>query len=565
MAVINSNGTGGGNYGAPSTWAGGVVPGNMDEAVIQATDDVLFVNEDDTAGIDQSGLANGVIYTVNGNLRFSTAPNRVSYLKHYSTKNFAGTGWLYIGNSLEDPIPRSSSVTVYLTTGDFGIVLTHFRAYGYFFADRQFTTLSAGYAIGATEIVLSQDLDLQANDQIAIGSSNCTGGMTTAQMVYTVQAYNAGTKTVTLTGGLAGYARASGDYVMIISRNINMLRQSNQNSYLMGTHDAIMYGVRWGNGTVAFRAYSGGSTTYSPLIAYCTGYGNASYVGIAVNNEGVIKHSNFYGSGQWHFNLNNTGAAYRCCSMNNGRGMGSGGWLLECVGQNNSNSIVLASDGQLHVQNCVFKNNGSDLNGHYNGDSRFFNNYYSNTINISNRGDTSKSPNMCVELIGINGVPTAYRCYTRGGYGVTQSTVQYNSIDTLQFVCQDAARAVFRDYYLYLKGGSEFTAKVQCQKSFAGANVCGLMILDMALDPLMPFGFGHQPLVEAVKADDTDTWEQLTVNYTPPSNGMVIVRVWAKAASGNAYFYTKDIEELLPPVPLEGGDTIIYKRPIYML
>ena len=53
MAVITSNGTGGGQWSATATWVGAAVPVNADSVVLAAADEVVF-------DVDQSGFAAGI-------------------------------------------------------------------------------------------------------------------------------------------------------------------------------------------------------------------------------------------------------------------------------------------------------------------------------------------------------------------------------------------------------------------------------------------------------------------------------------------------------------------------
>ena len=60
MAVINSNGTGGGNWSDGSSWSGGVAPGAGDRAVIEA-DDIIYIDGDITIG---DGTTTTTVYAV---------------------------------------------------------------------------------------------------------------------------------------------------------------------------------------------------------------------------------------------------------------------------------------------------------------------------------------------------------------------------------------------------------------------------------------------------------------------------------------------------------------------
>lgn len=114
MALISSNGTGGGNWSVAATWAGGVVPAEGDCATIVVGD---IVTIDDAApgnviiGDDHVGVAYAI--TINGKLQYlSTAAIDHVFRCKGDLVNAAG-GAIEIG-TVANPIPAARTFTIEL-------------------------------------------------------------------------------------------------------------------------------------------------------------------------------------------------------------------------------------------------------------------------------------------------------------------------------------------------------------------------------------------------------------------------------------------------------------------
>jgi len=211
-----------GSWSSSSTWNPTGVPGNGDTVTIQSGHIVVF-------DADQSSLATGLAsLKIDGTLTFKKDTR--TYLK--VAGDITGTGKLEIGTR-SDPIQRSASpttptATVYLNGNYYAIRTNTLEAVGWTPSTHR-TVLAANAAAGTNQVVLEEDMDLQAGDKIIIGARSCDGpfnsGAESAQGLFTVQSYNRDTRTVTLTGNL-GYAREAGDFVSYYDQTVQVLKTS---------------------------------------------------------------------------------------------------------------------------------------------------------------------------------------------------------------------------------------------------------------------------------------------------------------------------------------------------
>ena len=217
--MVDYTSTGSGNWSSDSTWNPTGVPGNGDTVTIQSDHIVVF-------DADQSSLTTGLAsLTIHGTLTFKKDTR--TYLK--VAGDITGTGKLEIGTR-SDPIHRSAShaaptATVYLN-GNYTIQTDTLEAVGWTPSTHR-TILAANAPAGTNQVVLEEDMDLQAGDKIIIGAKSCngqfSGGTESAQGLFTVQSYNRDTRTVTLTGNL-GYAREAGDFVTYYDQTVQLLK-----------------------------------------------------------------------------------------------------------------------------------------------------------------------------------------------------------------------------------------------------------------------------------------------------------------------------------------------------
>ena len=204
-----------GNWSATDTRDGGVVPVNGDSFTIASGHTVVF-------DVDQSGMATGMAAsTITGTLTVTTAASTTTFLK--MNGNISGTGNFYAGNSASDPIPKSSTFTLEFQTLNSIFSGPKIYLFGWI-PTRSHSTVAAEALAGATSITFTDNLELVPGDEIVIGSSAVSAQLqTTRSGKYTVQSYNAGTKTATLVEPL-GHDRSPGDLVGTYSRPVVIKR-----------------------------------------------------------------------------------------------------------------------------------------------------------------------------------------------------------------------------------------------------------------------------------------------------------------------------------------------------
>jgi len=224
-----------GSWSSSSTWSPTGVPSDGDTVTIQPDHIVVF-------DANQSSFTNGLSgLTIHGTLSFArTSP---TYLKVKAT--VTGDGKLEVGtraNPISRPAAPTSPMATLHLNGPYYLSLDTAEIAGWT-PDVHRTRLAADAASGATQIILEDDMGLQQGDKIVIGAKSCNGPFNTstepAQGLFTVQSYDASTKTVTLSSGL-GYPRVAGDFVAYydqtvrISTSASVLFQNLKNLYVEG-------------------------------------------------------------------------------------------------------------------------------------------------------------------------------------------------------------------------------------------------------------------------------------------------------------------------------------------
>lgn len=540
-----------GYWGDPATW-GGTVPVDGDSVTI--THEVLAVNADNTAGIDQSGFATGIagiVITSPGILEFSTAAGWTTYLKMASGTNISGTGALYIGNrsitdASPDNIPKNSNVTIHwlATTGT--ISVTTVRMFGWFdnVNWRNHSNLSAGYSAGATEVVINDQMGLENGDQVVIGratQANLNTADTSCLGVYTISAYDSGTRTLTINA--LESSRQTGDIVAWLKRPSITLRRTSAGGVIITSANAILEGVQ--------TIYGGLTSGNTSQITHCTSQQYTSNTMAYTGAGGVVRGLT------WHRSASQgCGGAftrfYDCVCVNTNRGWvpGTGCVMYDCHTWNviNNMGYNLAGNDSTYYDCTNISINSQDY-GAYNGcnKSMFYNCKFSCPTPFMNYTQVAySSPCDALESFDHNQVQGAYRCACLGGQGLNQSTTPYNGEDTLKLMCETASYWVFRDFWIFARAGRPLNIAIPCMKDFSGANVAGIWIIEAEHDPRVTDETICPPAAVDYKSDDTNTWEVLTASVTPTYDRLYKVVVWAKAASGNVYFYTKPLERMLP-------------------
>lgn len=444
------------------------------------------------------------------------------------------------------------------------------RMYGWY-PEKEYTQLSADAALNDTTIVLKEDLGLQAGDTIAIGLKNTYGAIGDANKgLYTVQSYNGGTKTVTLTTGLQS-ARFTDDYVAIYSRPIKIIRSSGTKQ-LLGTtviNNVILKGVN-------LSVYLGGvpgTFAQNWLISHCST--NAPAFLYFCQNS-ILEHS-IMGNTSANVPLQN------CLDsqINNCIIISAHNWLKSsvnvkinnCVGQNMSATLVyygdhvfknsifksfraIGGEGATFINcifdteesidyvnqvltciSCTFKNNTS---GYFlNVTPKLINCLFEGTTEITNylthRGKQCNS-----ESFDHNQIPGNYMAWMKGGTIETDTDGLGDPIPGhLIFTCESADYPVFRDFPMLLAAYKTNRWQALANKSFTGGEV-KIELIDPTSDPLIDSE--ATPLASYSLPDQADTNLPLKLGYKSDKAMQAILRISATNSEGTVEVDSRLIE-----------------------
>lgn len=147
--------------------------------------------------------------------------------------------WANSGSDCRSQIILNSSATINLP------IIHWFGAYN----PTYYTQLDADVALNETVIPLTEDMQLQAGDKIAITSgTEKAPTVETSKGIYTVSSYDSSTRQVTLSSGLLT-ARLKDDYVILMNRPIKVSRTSGVAMVITSNnHKMKCIGVQWLSG-----------------------------------------------------------------------------------------------------------------------------------------------------------------------------------------------------------------------------------------------------------------------------------------------------------------------------
>jgi peptidyl-tRNA hydrolase len=408
-----------------------------------------------------------------------------------------------------------------------------------------YTTLSASAAQNATEIVLTDDLGLQQGDEILIGCGTVTGAMAEAtEGVYSVQAYNAETKTVTLTAGL-GTARSEDDYVAWYSRPTQIERTPSGTTGLFTVSNIILEGVK-------LKDTKGSSTVNAWTLKGCTMDGGA--YGFTEGGAGHYMEDctgNSIGLGGLLYKCN-ASTLKNCININSGYGLVTTGgvvYLYKCVGLN-SHSLATSVSGCKFAQ-CVGRNNSTaDINSPY--ECMIYDGKLESTVQFGNYRGTTVRKWINNESFDHNDQAGYYRACMKGGYIYTDDTLTGSDAPhnpSLKFVLEEN-NPVFREYEgMYFPENEKKRIIIPVKKDFSGGIVKAQIILPKTDTMIDEFAL---PLAEDKMTDTVDTWENLVLEYKSTYTRPLTIRIYAQNASGNVWVDTANlrkygVERLLQP------------------
>lgn len=541
MATITSTQTG--LWSATSTWVGGVVPADGDTVVIASGHTVTF-------DVDQSAWAGLAALTITGTLKFTTAASTTTYLK--MAGNITGAGTLYIGNSEEDPIPRTSVASL-ITTTNKTINVTGLYVYGWHPTARNHTFLASAANITDTTITLVDDLDVVSGDKVLIGGVNTNGASAEAGVLYTVSSYDTGTNILTLSAGLAA-GRLVGGCVSIFSRNVKIGKASYAAGDIRTTGTTVVSGAELSNGYT----FAAGTTL---LASYCSVYGmNDSFSREGVTNiadsviiaaqRGLVYNSSI-GDTITRCVLYATGGAETALLSNV-----SNAYVSDCVVNNSAYGLLYNCNLCLVVNSSAFKT-ANGFSGYYkitnatgcntlincsctsnNGtlnalQTNFYNCLFTVTTEI-NSGLQTNNSGLLTQSFDHNQVKYAYKAWSRGGIILSQTTTKPTGYTQgYRHALASASYPAFWYKQFSVEPGKTVNIEVQLRKDASMTYLPRVYLMASIGNPLV----GSTPVDTFTMTDSIDTWETDTftiVNSTAYDQDYTLWFV-AKNASGNAY------------------------------
>ncbi|MBP8304173.1 MAG: hypothetical protein KBE04_08620 [Phycisphaerae bacterium] len=531
-AAVQSNGTGGGLWSAPGTWAGGVVPVDGDTVTLVAPDVVTF-------DADQSGFASGIGLTISSGagLECSVSPG-VYTLKCNASLTLNGT--LQAGVSASEPLPAGVTFTIdfngtyTINCGSAGHIALHCTEPAV-----KVMALTAPADAGAT--VLQVDTDGTGDlwtqggevriDDVSGGLPDSEGGQIAEGGI------TAGT--LTLTSGLAK-AKTPGAKVFLVTRNIRIIngkgyavtnpvggtvaaeiRTSNgingpSDLTLGGTLSGCTNGINFGQGVVQSGVLSG--CTYG--LVYCAGS----------TNRGTI-----------------SGCSYGFYS---GSGNASPGGVSGCY-----YGIYYAAETAItgEVSGCfngVYGGGGLRLTGAaLTGNTYDLRRVAGAEIAGSTLGSATENyqyqttavpATFYICSVDHDQVPGAFKAWTRGGVVLSDvNTVPEGYATSFRHVCESEDTPCFRQAQMTVEPGLtlRFMGRVRVADDHS-AWAPRFEIIDPTADPLADPASAPLASAAIAQPDGSFTdWQNLNVSFTNTGSiaKKVLVRCSARRAQGDVY------------------------------
>ncbi|MBZ2167024.1 G8 domain-containing protein [Methanobacterium spitsbergense] len=480
---------------------------------------------------------------------------------HTSDSSNPSTKTITVIEPINRPAAGSESRCQLIFNSTGTINIPTIRMYGWY-PDKEFTQLDADADLNATQIVLKEDLGLQAGDKIGIGCGTVNGQLTeTAKGYYTVSSYNAETKTVTLTAGLQT-ARLINDYVCIGSRPIKISRTSGTVEYITTKIDNIvLIGVLIDTYLVRYSALATSVYTENTIINHCTSSNKS--IGIGFINSQILNTTRVGGASSSICGKIFSSIIDNCVSISGVLPI-SGGFnsiITDCICQNNDDTAT-----GMNIKNCIFKNLKM-ISDSYNK-TRYKNCEFSSAETITEPTSTNyictaifescifkentigyfpsalgiklfnclfegtelqnykwvaRDPSQIIESFDHNQIVGNYKAWMKGGKIITEN-------NRLKFICESSSYPVFRDYKILVQKNKIERFRIIGIKDFTGGTIKAELI-DPANDPLIdPTA---TPLVTSSMADIKDTDVSMNINYKSLKAQELILRISAKNNTGN--------------------------------
>lgn len=449
------------------------------------------------------------------------------------------------------------------------------RMYGWH-PEREFTQLESDVDKDATEIVLNDDLGLQSGDKICIGSGTENTAPITENNggIYTVQSYDAPTKTVIITEGLQT-SRKEGDVVSWSSRPIVIYRTSGTNPLIttilnnirfsgvkfMTKPCSVSYNVGYPQGwtfeSCTLEQYSSG--IHNVIYKNTIGYGATNYflqvngnniiydmcVGINLGNDTIIGGNNIkviscVFQNIWTlYSAATTNLLFKECKIKNAwiiPGNGGHANFIDCELSGADNERCYKS--YIVAKDCVFKDNETGYLRSAKG--KIYNCFFEGDNEVSAYKEWYHPINEVLESFNHNKVIGNYKAWMKGGTIETDTDLSGDPIQGhLIFNCESADYPVFRDFPMLLAAYKTNRWQALVNKSFTGGEV-KIELIDPTSDPLIDSE--ATPMASYTLPDQADTNLPLKLGYKSDKAMQAILRISATNSTGAVEVDTSLIE-----------------------
>lgn len=472
--------------------------------------------------------------------------------------------------------PSGSEYRAYILFNSTGTInVPHIQMYGEY-PEKEYTQLSADASAGQNQIVLQEDIDLQAGDLVIIDSGVVYGALTETEAgVYTIQSYDSNTKILTLTGNL-GTNRLSGDYCAILNKPIKIKRSSGTGALILPSStpidNIVCTGVSF-HGVSLFNGTSSGEIPINWTISHSSNrdmFIVSTSVGLKINN--VISKGYYPVSSIKQLEMGNCFVigsklttflgtpdemgVVKDSILTNGATIGEGCTFIDCIVKKCKNTVyanpskhircdidagcdsgtIYASGSISEYINCIFRSNGI---GHFQSSSGKLNNCLFENEEVAPQ--VLRKPFLLkhVESFDHNQQPGHYKAWMKGGKIETALDGSTPLPGQLILTCESADYPVFRDFPVLLPAYRTSTWQALTKKSFSGGSV-KMELIDPANDPLIDST--AQPLATYSLPDLADTNLPLKLGYKSTVPMQAILRISAQNASGTVEIDTRLIE-----------------------
>ncbi len=501
--AIRSNGTGGGTWSTPGTWAGGVVPSDGDSVTIAANDTVTF-------DVDMSSWPSGIAgLTCAGTMNCSISAGTY----HLKTgADIAGSGTINCGSS-ETAYPSNCTMIFNFDSKPNSFECGSGLTLKLYCTEPIHPVIALSEAEAAGEIELSVDTDVR-DDMWAAGHTiridDVSGSLPDSE-VRVIAPAGVTSTAVTVEAALAN-TKAFGANVVLITRNIRIIGSTD---YAVKSPTGSVLGCEISS--CAQGVSSTSNCTISGTISGCTYGVSSTFSGTISGTVSGCTCGIIYSSGGTISGLI-SGCSY---GVYHSAGCMISGTISGC------SSGIYA--GSHTIQDATFGGNTYDLR-------RVVSVFADHTIfgsAIENHEyNTDKVPPWAYAVsYDHDGVPGAFQVWTQGGVIMSDVNVTPDGYGiSYRHMCESSAMPCFRQESVTIEPQQTLRVKGKILiLDDHSAWAPRLELIDAGADPLVDASKVALASSAISKPSRRYYWQDVTVSYT--NTGVLGKRVWIRCSA----------------------------------